>query len=323
MAIKTVLNIAEDESAARKRACEVLARGGLLAMPTETVYGLAGNATNGSAVARIFETKGRPRFNPLICHVSGMEMARRYVTFNETANRLAEMFWPGPLTLVLPLRSGTAIHPLTTAGLDTLAVRIPTGFAQTLIAAFDRPLAAPSANRSGKVSPTTAIHVANDLGSTVDLILDGGPAAVGLESSIVKPGGESVELLRPGGLAAHDIESVAGTPLRRRSGSGNAVEAPGMLHSHYAPQAALSPNATHVKPGDALITFAGKVLEGQTDAVAVFDLSPAGDLREAAANLFDFVRRADVATRARICVAPIPKTGLGEAINDRLERAAA
>ena len=319
----TTISIASNEEQAREKACAILSRGGLIALPTETVYGLAADATNGTAVARIFETKGRPRFNPLICHMSGREMAARYVEFNDIALELAAEFWPGPLTLVLPLKPGAAIHPLTTAGLDTLAVRVPAGFARSLIAAHDRPLAAPSANTSGKVSPTSAAHVEADLGAKVDLVLDGGPAAIGLESTILKPTETGVELLRPGGLAVIDIEAVLGEPLLRRNGPAASVEAPGMLRSHYAPNVEMQINAVRAQEGDAVITFAGASLASQENAAIVLDLSPSGNLREAAANLFDFLMRADNATTTKICVAPVPDTGLGEAINDRLERAAA
>ncbi len=301
----------------------MLSQGGLIALPTETVYGLAADATCGTAVARIFETKGRPRFNPLICHMSSLEMVERYVEFNALALRLAEAFWPGALTLVLPLKSDAAINPLTTAGLDTLAVRIPTGFARTLIADYDRPLAAPSANTSGKISPTTAEHVSADLGDSVELILDGGPAVIGLESTILKPAAGGVELLRPGGLAAADIEAVIGKRLLRRADPTATIDAPGMLRSHYAPVAKMTINAEQAGHGDAVITFAGKSLAGQQNASTVLDLSPSGDLREAAANLFAFMVQADAATATQIRVVSIPQTGLGEAINDRLERAAA
>ncbi|MEX3007924.1 L-threonylcarbamoyladenylate synthase [Hoeflea sp. TYP-13] len=319
----TALSIAQNEETARNEACKVLSEGGLIALPTETVYGLAADATNGKAVARIFEAKGRPRFNPLICHMSSIEMARRYVEFDDTAQQIADAFWPGPLTLVLPLKPGSDIHSLTTAGLDTLAVRIPTGFARTLIEQYGRPLAAPSANTSGKVSSTTAAHVAADLGSKVELILDGGPAVIGLESTILKPTATGVELLRPGGLAAADIEQVMGMSLVRNSDPSAAIEAPGMLRSHYAPGSRLQINAENAGAGDAVITFADRVLPGQDTAALVLDLSPSGDLREAAANLFDFMKRADAATQSQITVVPIPPTGLGEAINDRLKRAAA
>lgn len=319
----TILDITKDEGTALEQACDVLAAGGLVALPTETVYGLAADATNGEAVVRIFEVKGRPRFNPLICHMADIDMAGRYVAFSEEAERLADLFWPGPLTLVLPLKPDAGIHSLTAAGLDTLAVRVPTGFAGRLIGRYDRPLAAPSANTSGRISSTTAAHVETDLGDRVGLILDAGPARIGLESTILKPTGEGVELLRPGGLSAADIESAIGAPLMRRSEPGAAVEAPGMLRSHYAPGKSLRINAASAGEDDAVITFAGQRVEGAQAAKLVLDLSPSGDLAEAAANLFDYMKRADGAATGEIVVAAVPKTGLGEAINDRLERAAA
>ncbi|MEM9107615.1 MAG: L-threonylcarbamoyladenylate synthase [Pseudomonadota bacterium] len=319
----TTVSIASNVSRARTNACSVLLQGGLIALPTETVYGLAADATNGSAVARIFETKGRPRFNPLICHMASLEMATRYVEMDDRARQLAEAFWPGPLTLVLPLKAGTPIHPLTTAGLDTLAVRVPTGFARSLIEEYDRPLAAPSANTSGRVSPTCAAHVDADLGSKIDLILDGGQAVIGLESTILKPTPEGIGVLRPGGLPREDIEQVMGQTLIRWDGTADAIEAPGMLRSHYAPDANLQINADHADKGDAIITFAGKSVPGQEAASIVLDLSPSGDLREAATNLFDCLIRADAAANTTIRVVPIPTSGLGTAINDRLERAAA
>ncbi len=319
----SVLPIGSKEEPALEAACDVLARGGLIALPTETVYGLAADATNGEAVARIFEAKGRPRFNPLICHVSSLEMARRYVTFDAVARRLAEAFWPGPLTLVLPAVEETAIHALTRAGLDTLAIRMPGGFAQRLIDRYDRPLAAPSANTSGRISATRAEHVGADLGDRVDLILDGGPARIGLESTILKTHSGGIDLLRPGGLAVEAIEETIGVTINRREAASAAIEAPGMLRSHYAPRKRLRTNAGDAGPGDAVITFAGRRLAGDKDAVVVLDLSPSGDLREAAANLFDHLQRADASAAASIAVAPVPETGLGEAINDRLARAAA
>jgi L-threonylcarbamoyladenylate synthase len=319
----SILSINNNEEAALEQACSVLAAGGLIALPTETVYGLAADATNGEAVARIFETKGRPHFNPLICHVSSLDMARQYVTFNEMALALARAFWPGPLTLVLPLKTGTAVHPLTSAGLDTLAVRVPGGFARDLIGRYGRPLAAPSANTSGKISATRAEHVEADLGDRVDLTLDGGAAPIGLESTILKPLADRVELLRPGGLAAEDIERVAGCSVTRRQNASTAIEAPGMLRSHYAPETTLQINAETAVKGDAVITFAGRRLPGDENASLVLDLSPKGDLREAAANLFDHMKTADASDAARISVVAIPGNGLGEAINDRLVRAAA
>jgi len=318
-----ILTIDDNMETALSEACAVLAADGLVALPTETVYGLAADATRGAAVARIFEAKGRPRFNPLICHVSDVAMARRHVRFDRTARLLAEAFWPGPLTLVLPALPGSAVHPLASAGLQTLAVRAPSGFAQKLIQRYGRPLAAPSANTSGRISPTRAAHVAADLGERVDLILDGGAAPIGLESTIVKPYDGGVELLRPGGLAASDIETVLRFALTRGKQAGAAIDAPGMLPSHYAPRTPLTVNAANAATGDAIITFGGRRLAGCGDAAIVLDLSPSGDLREAAANLFDHLKTADASGAARIAVAPVPHTGLGEAINDRLARAAA
>lgn len=305
-------------------ALAALRRGEPVAVPTETVYGLAADATNPEAIARVYEAKGRPRFNPLIAHVAGLEMARDHVVFSPLAETLARAFWPGPLTLVLPLKPSATIHPLATAGLTTAAVRMPQGFARDLIAAFGAPLAAPSANRSGRVSPTSARHVADDLGERIGLILDGGSCPVGVESTILAVDGAKLLLLRPGGVAVKAIEDVAGMsverPLRQ---SGQTVIAPGMLASHYAPDAALRLNASIARPGEAVIRFGGAPLKGEQDAKLVIDLSPSGDLREAAANLFDFIKRADAAGAVGIAVAPVPMHGLGEAINDRLSRAAA
>ncbi len=304
-------------------AVSALADGFPIGLPTETVYGLAADATNPQAITRIYETKGRPRFNPLICHVATLEMTERHAVFDPLSRRLAEAFWPGPLTLVLPRRPESPIHDLASAGLDTIGLRCPRGFAGAVIAAFGRPLAAPSANTSGKISPTSAAHVAADLGEKIPLILDGGPAGVGVESTIVKVEGDRLRLLRPGGVAAEEIEAVAGRPLIRPAASGATIEAPGMLASHYAPGAAMRLDAAAVSPGEALIRFAGAAVAGEGDAVAVFDLSPSGDLAEAAANLFDFMKKADATGATAIAVTAIPRTGLGEAINDRLARAAA
>lgn len=306
-------------------ALEVLRRGGPVALPTETVYGLAADATNPTAITSIYETKGRPRFNPLISHVADIGMAKRHVSFSPLAKKLAEAFWPGPLTLVLPLSDGSGIHPLATAGLATAAVRMPEGFAREVIAGFGKPLAAPSANRSGRVSPTTAQHVADDLGDRIDLIVDGGRCRVGLESTILAVNGTQLRLLRPGGIPVELIEDATGTPVERgpaQSEDGGII-APGMLASHYAPSAGVRLDATAVSPGEAVIRFGGERLEGEDGAKAVMDLSPTGDLREAAANLFDLLKRADATGAASIAVAPVPGHGLGEAINDRLRRAAA
>jgi L-threonylcarbamoyladenylate synthase len=302
-------------------ALALLEAGGIVAIPTETVYGLAGDATNGEAVARIFEAKGRPRFNPLIAHVSGLFMASEIAVFDRLSEKLAEAFWPGPLTLVLPLAEGAAIHPLATAGLDTIALRMPQGFGAELIAHFGRPLAAPSANSSGRITSTSAEAVEADLGNRIPLIVDGGPTEFGLESTIVKVEGGTLRLLRPGGIAAEVIEAAAGRPLLRGASAG--VEAPGMLASHYAPGAAVRIGATTVQPDEALLAFGKQRAEGSGQAVAMLNLSPSGDLREAAANLFSYLQRLDRSSAKTIAVEPIPDTGLGEAINDRLSRAAA
>ncbi len=322
-----IIDIRTDRDRALAEGVRVLAEGFPVAIPTETVYGLAADATNPAAVTRIYETKGRPQFNPLICHMADMAMAERYALFDPISRLLAEAFWPGPLTLILPLRPETRedsrIHALATAGLDTVGIRLPQGFAGELIAALDRPLAAPSANTSGKVSATSAQHVADDLGERIRLILDGGAAPVGVESTIIKVEGDTVRLLRPGGVPAEAIERVAGVTLLRPEAAGAAIEAPGMLASHYAPEAAVRLDATTIAPGEAVIRFGHDAIAGIEEAKAVFDLSPSGDLGEAAANLFDMLKRADTVGAVRIAVTPIPNRGLGEAINDRLQRAAA
>jgi len=307
-------HIVPADAAAIARAAAVLRAGGLVALPTETVYGLAADAANATAVARIFAAKGRPHFNPLICHVPDVNAAAELVHIGPLAARLAEAFWPGPLTLVLPKREGAPVADLVGAGLDTLAVRAPAHpVARRLLEAFPRPLAAPSANRSGRVSPTTAAHVAADLGKNVDLILDGGACDVGIESTIVAVADDTVSLLRPGGITSEEIARAAGRPLASATPDG--VTAPGMLSSHYAPAAPVRLDATGKRAGEFLIGF-GPV-------AGDISLSPTGDLVEAAAGLFAALRRADAAAPAAIAVAPIPDVGLGRAINDRLRRAAA
>ncbi|MFC3072161.1 L-threonylcarbamoyladenylate synthase [Shinella pollutisoli] len=318
-----IIDTRTDPEEAFARGCEALARGVPVAIPTETVYGLAADATDPRAIARIYEMKGRPRFNPLICHMADLAMAERHAVFDPLSRTLAEAFWPGPLTLVLPVRPDSDIHPLARAGLDTVGIRVPTGFASRLLAAFGRPLAAPSANTSGRISPTTAAHVAADFGGKLELVLDAGPARVGLESTILKVEGGTVRLLRPGGLDAGEIERVAGRPVERPERAGAAIVAPGMLASHYAPGAPVRLEAEDVRPGEALIRFGGRPLPGEDKAALVLDLSPSGDLAEAAANLFGYMKRADAAGAAAIAFSPVPATGLGEAINDRLQRAAA
>lgn len=303
------------------RALALLRDGDVVAIPTETVYGLAGDATNGIGVARIFEAKGRPRFNPLIAHVADMAMAERIALFDPLSKKLALAFWPGPLTLVLPQRPGNGIHPLVTAGLDTIALRMPRGFGGDLIARLGRPLAAPSANSSGKISATTAQAVAADLGARIKLVVDGGATPVGLESTIVKAEGERLRLLRPGGIAAEDIAAAIGMGLLRGGAAG--VEAPGMLASHYAPDAAMRLNAGTVGEGEALLGFGSQRAEGWRHAAAFVNLSETGDLREAASNLFACMQALDSSGARIIAVEPVPFDGLGEAINDRLSRAAA
>lgn len=319
-----IIPIEGDRRAAVNAAINVLSKARPVAIPTETVYGLAADATDPAAIASIYETKGRPRFNPLICHMADLEMAERYAIFDPISRRLAEHFWPGPLTLVLPLRPDSAIHPLATAGLDTVGIRVPKGFAGELIRAFGRPLAAPSANASGKISPTTAQHVEADLGTRIDLVIDGGPCPVGVESTIVKVEDDRIRLLRPGGVPAEAIEEATGLPVERPKAAGTAaIEAPGMLASHYAPNTHVRLHATSVIPGEALIRFGSQPVDGMAQAAAVFDLSASGNLAEAAANLFGLLKKADQTGAAGIAVTPIPDHGLGEAINDRLKRAAA
>lgn len=296
------------------RAAALLRQGELVAFPTETVYGLGADARSGSAVAKVYAAKGRPAFNPLIVHVPDADTAQRHVLWNDTAARLADAFWPGPLTLVLPLRPGHGIASLVTAGLDTLAIRVPAHpAAQALLQVFDGPLAAPSANRSGRISPTTADHVLSGLDGRIAALVDDGPCGVGLESSIVGLSGTAPVLLRPGGLPTEAIETVLGQSLARRHDD-DALSAPGQLLSHYAPNARVRLNATKAATGEAMLGFGAM----QCD----LNLSPAGDLAEAAANLFDHLHRLDRLGRP-IAVAPFPDRGLGVAINDRLRRAAA
>jgi L-threonylcarbamoyladenylate synthase len=307
-------------------AAAALRRGELVALPTETVYGLGADATNARAVARIYEVKGRPRFNPLIVHVAGSHKAGEIAFFSPKAARLAAAFWPGPLTLVLPLRPETGIADLVTAGLDTVAVRVPSHpVALALIAAAGCPIAAPSANRSGHVSPTLAQHVADDLGDAPAVILDGGPTAHGLESTIVDASGDAVLLLRAGAITAETIEEVLGERLGRRDeaaidGEADRPSAPGQLASHYAPRAPLRLDAREMRPGEALLAFGAAV---PAHAGPMINLSPGGDLVEAAANLFAALRQLDAARPTAIAVMTIPEFGLGEAINDRLRRGAA
>jgi L-threonylcarbamoyladenylate synthase len=315
------------DDAAIAEAVRCLASGGLVAFPTETVYGLGADATDGHAVARLYEAKGRPAFNPLISHVVNIAAAKALARFNAEARRLAEAFWPGPLTLVLPKAEGCPVAELATAGLDSIAVRVPQhAVAQTILQNFGRPVVAPSANRSGHVSPTTAAHVLTDLRGRIDLIVDGGATAVGLESTIVACLAEPA-LLRPGGIPREAIENALGRPLADpRSSIKSADDAPlgpGMLGSHYAPRTKLRLNAASVAAGEALLAFGPASAAGAERAVRALNLSPDGELIEAAANLFAHLRALDSAGASAIAVMPVPREGLGEAINDRLKRAAA
>lgn len=307
------------DQAGIEEAARILRCGGLVAFPTETVYGLGADATSEAAVARIYTAKGRPSFNPLIAHVAGLEAAREQGVFSDEAARLAEAFWPGPLTLVLPLAPRATVSPLARAGLNSIALRAPAHpVALGLILAVGRPLAAPSANRSGRVSPVTAAHVAQDLGARVDLILDGGPCPVGVESTIVACLEGRPRLLRPGGITRSAIEAALGAPLAEAAPSSQ-ILSPGALASHYAPRAKLRLEATSLEAEEAGLDFGGRF----PPSANVRDLSPGSDLAEAAANLFRFLRELDALGASRIAVAPIPRHGLGEAINDRLKRAAA
>lgn len=305
-------------------AAAILRRGGLVAFPTETVYGLGADATDAEAVAGIYAAKERPSFNPLIAHVANFEAAQMQGVFNETAWRLAEAFWPGPLTLVVPVAPTCTISDLARAGLDSVGLRVPAHpLAHVLLEATDRPVAAPSANRSGRVSPTNADHVLGDLDGRIDAVLDGGATEVGVESTIVSCLEGAPRLLRPGGVPREAIEELLGQRLENGSEGGNSPLAPGMLASHYAPRAQVRLNATRIEAGEAALLFGSQILPGSETAKAVLNLSGNGDLREAAAHLFSYLRKLDASGAPTIAVAPIPETGLGEAVNDRLRRAAA
>ncbi|MCG2625093.1 threonylcarbamoyl-AMP synthase [Bradyrhizobium sp. WYCCWR 13023] len=312
--------------AGAQAAARTLAAGGLVAFPTETVYGLGADAANATAVAHIYSAKGRPAFNPLIAHVPDLAAARRIGRFDARALRLAEAFWPGPLTLVVPKTDDCPVSDLATAGLDTVAIRIPAHpVAEAILRTFGGAVVAPSANISGHVSPTLAAHVESDLAGRIDLIIDGGPVAVGVESTIVGCF-EAPMLLRPGGLSRERIEAVLGAPLARPLVEADSDDsqplAPGMLASHYAPRATVRLHAQDVAPGEALLAFGPVRLPGVEAAAAVMNLSSTGDLDEAAANLFGYLRSLDAKAPRAIAVMTIPEEGLGEAINDRLRRAA-
>lgn len=297
-------------------AAKLLRAGDICAFPTETVYGLGADATNADAVLAVYEAKGRPRFNPLIVHCADRTMAERLVQFSPLAEKLTT-FWPGPLSIVLPLREDAGISDIVTAGLDTLAVRIPAHpIAQQLIAAVGKPLAAPSANPSGKLSPTTAEQVIKGFAGKIP-VLDGGPCSAGLESTIIAVDGDRLIQLRAGALARTEIEQALGMKIEIAS-EGSAITAPGMLASHYAPNTPLRLNANHPQSGEAYLAF-GPAPDAEGP---MRNLSPAGDLHEAARNLFAHLHELDASGATTIAVAPIPDNGLGEAINDRLKRAA-
>jgi L-threonylcarbamoyladenylate synthase len=305
------------------RAAALLCGGGLVAFGTETVYGLGADATNAHAVAGIFAAKGRPRFNPLICHYPDAGAAFAHVVADNAARRLADALWPGPLTLVLPRRADCPVALLTGAGLDTLAVRVPaSATALALLRAVARPVAAPSANRSGRISPTDVAHVLAELEGRIDAVLDSGPCPVGVESTVLDLSGAQPVLLRPGGVTVEAIEAVIG-PTARRVAEGGAVRSPGLLASHYAPELRVRLDAHELNPDEALLAF-GPALR---HAAVVFNLSERGDLTEAASRLFQGLRWLDAEAPhhglARIAAMPVPESGLGLAINDRLRRAAA
>jgi L-threonylcarbamoyladenylate synthase len=322
-------HVARAGPAAIKQATAALAAGGLVAFPTETVYGLGADATNDGAVAKLYAAKERPSFNPLIVHVVDLAAARRLAHFSDEALKLAAAFWPGPLTLVLPKLPGCPVGQLATAGLETIAVRVPNHpVARDILLAFGKPVVAPSANRSGHVSPTSAHHVQADLAGRIDLIIDGGHAPLGIESTILACVGATA-LLRPGAVSRADVERCLGRDIgvaaivRDVADTAQRPIAPGMLASHYAPRAALRMDAVSVAPGEALLAFGPDLPRDAGNAATILNLSGRGQLAEAAANLFAHLRTLDDSGVGSIAVMPIPDEGLGEAINDRLRHAAA
>ncbi len=319
-------HVLKADAASVAEAARILAAGGLVAFPTETVYGLGADATDGRAVARLYAAKGRPAFNPLIAHVVDLKAAQALARFNPKAARLAKAFWPGPLTLVLPKTAKCRVADLATAGLDTIAVRVPDHtVVLEILAAFGKPVVAPSANRSGHVSPTRAEHVQADLAGRIDLIIDGEATPIGVESTIIACLEEPV-LLRPGGLPRASVERALQQKLAYAPAGSPHVEeaplAPGMLGAHYAPRTRMRLDVSRVDPGEALLGFGRRPAEGAGGALKVLNLSARGDLIEAAANLFSHLRTLDAAGAPAIAVMPVPHEGLGEAINDRLRRAA-
>jgi L-threonylcarbamoyladenylate synthase len=326
MIVGLTTQILTANEAAEAAAARSLRDGGLVAFPTETVYGLGADATNAGAIARLYEAKGRPSFNPLIAHVSDLKAAQRIAGFDAQALLLAKTFWPGPLTLVLPKAAACPVADLATAGLDTIAIRVPAHpVARAILRAFGGPVVAPSANLSGHVSPTTAAHVQNDLAGRIDLIVDGGAVEVGVESTIVGCF-DAPMLLRPGGVPRGEIERVLGRALAQPPDDANSDSAqplaPGMLASHYAPRTKVRLEAGRLEAGEALLAFGPRAILGIDAASDVMNLSVRGDLNEAAANLFGYLRALDAKGARAIAVMPVPHHGLGEAINDRLRRAA-
>jgi L-threonylcarbamoyladenylate synthase len=310
--------VARADAGAIARAAALLQSGRLVAFPTETVYGLGADATNDRAVAQIFVAKARPSFNPLIVHILGLSDAKTFAEFNTFARRLATRYWPGPLTLVLPRREGSGLSLLASAGLETIAIRVPAHpVARDLLREAGRPIAAPSANRSGRVSPTEAAHVAEDLGDSVALVLDDGRTPVGLESTVVDLSGEAPALLRPGAVTLEELTELLGPVAAPDSAL---PKSPGMLASHYAPSLPVRLEAIEPRPGEALLAFGPDAPPGFADTLW---LSRTGDVAEAAANLFAMLRELDRPAFTAIAVMPIPEHGLGRAINDRLRRAAA
>jgi len=316
-----------------RHAATLIRAGKLVAFPTETVYGLGADATNAEACARIFEAKGRPQFNPLITHVADTEQADQYVEMNDTARTLAQHFWPGPLTMILPRKADCALSDLTSAGLPTTAIRVPNSrIARQLIQEAGVPIAAPSANKSGSISPTSPAHVADSLGDNVDMILAGGNCAIGLESTVIDLSGGEPVILRPGGITAEDIERACGlqVPYHNHTETGEAPKSPGQLLKHYAPDTAVRLNAVDMEAGEALLAFGSVKFMGIREGghvntlpdSQIRNLSESGDLHEAAANLFRMLRELDRPEHKAIAVMNIPETGLGIAINDRLRRAA-
>ena len=303
-----------------KIAAQLLHSEDIISFPTETVYGLGADARNSNAVEKIYDAKERPLYNPLIVHVANVNAAHQYVIMNDLAKKLACAFWPGPFTMVVPLNKENELSELITAGLDTVAIRVPeNNIVQDLLHHFNGPIAAPSANKSGKVSPTTAAHVAGEFGQELKMIIDGGPCKKGIESTIVRIDSDQIILLRPGNITVQEIEAIVNQPVVMASKDGKIVS-PGQLESHYAPSTPMRLNASHVKNNECLLTFGNTNLN---DDIFSLNLSPSGDLNEAAANLFSMIRELDERQFSSIAVSPIPMTGLGLAINDRLTRAAA